>query len=189
MIIDEPTIYDQLRSFSGSRKKVRLTRSIPSEPTHNGFVVGLSVDWVLFHQFHDFFPDGYTILRVDDITALRAGPYERQWERMLAAEGLLQGAAPRADIELGDIASLLKSLMALRENVILQCEDDEEDIEDFYIGKILSVGDKSVRFASFDALGSWDDEAHVILFDEITRLQIETPYSRTFSKYVDPYEG
>lgn len=186
--MDEDEVRRQLLSLAGTRKKVHLTRGFPSEPRHNGFVLALGDEWVLLQQFHDFYPEGYTTVRVRDITDVRSGEYERHWERMLAAEGLLDRVAAPGDVPLDDVPRLLTALQRRGQNVILECEDPDEDVEDFYIGQILSVDEDSVRFANFDGLGRWDDAPHMIPFGEITKLQFETLYVQTFSKYLEgPY--
>jgi hypothetical protein len=186
--VDEDEVRQQLQSLVGTRKKVRLTRGFPSEPRHNGFVLALGREWVLLKQFHDFYQEGYTAVRVRDITDVRSGEYERHWERMLAAEGLLDRITAAGDVPLDDIPQLLKALQRRAQNVIVECEDPNEDVEDFYIGQILSVDEDSVCFANFDGLGQWDDAPHTIPFGEITKVQFETPYLQTFSKYLEgPY--
>ena len=164
---------------------MRLTRSIPSETHHSGFIVGVGRDFVLLHQFHDFYPEGLTALRVKDITNVRSGKFERLWERMLAAEGVLVQSALPADLRLADVSELLKALQQRGENIILECEDPEADQKDFYIGQILSVDYDSVVFANFDGLGHWDEVPHTIPYKEITKLQFDTPYVNTFSKYLE----
>jgi hypothetical protein len=182
--VDEDAMRERLGLFVGTRKKVRLTRGFPSEPRHNGFVLGLGREWVLLQQFHDFYPEGYTALRVKDITDIRSGEYERHWERMLAAEGLLDRIAAPGDVPLDEVARLLKALQRRGQNVIVECEDPDEKVEDFYIGQILSVDEDSVCFANFDGLGRWDDAPHAIPLGGITKVQFETPYVQTFSKYL-----
>ncbi len=186
--MDEDEVGRQLRSLVGTRKKVRLTRGLPSEPRHNGFVLATGREWVLLQQLHDFYPEGYAAVRMRDITDVRSGEYERHWERMLAAEGLLDRITAPGDVPLDDIHQLLLALQRRGENVIVECEDPDEDLEDFYIGQILSVDEGSVCFANFDGLGRWDDSPHVIPYAEITKVQFETPYVHTFSKYLEgPY--
>ncbi len=70
---------DALIKLAGQPRKVRVRRRFPGELLHNGFVLGLGRDLVLFQQFHDFYPEGYTALRVDDIYGVRSGPHERFW--------------------------------------------------------------------------------------------------------------
>ena len=103
----------------------------------------------------------------------------------LAAEGLLGQVAVPNDVSLEDVAHLLTSLQRRGHNVIVECEDIEEDVEDFYIGQILSVDEDSVCFANFDGLGRWDDVPHAIPFEKITKLEFDTPYVQTFSKYLE----
>jgi hypothetical protein len=186
--MDRAAIQDQLCSFVNTRKKVRLTRSVPNESWHNGFVVAVGRDWVLLQQFHDFYPEGCTALRVEDITCIRSDEHERLWESMLVAEGIFDRLAAPYDVPLDDVANLLNALKQRGKNIIVQCEDAEEKVEDFYIGQILSVDHASVSFANFDALGRWDEAPHRIPYGEITQVQFDTPYVQTFSKYLEgPY--
>lgn len=188
MPVDEDDVRQQLRSLVGARKKVQLTRGFPCEKLHSGFVLALGREWVLLRQFHDFYPEGNTALRLRDITDVRSGEYERHWERMLAAEGSLDQVTATDDIPLDDISQLLLALQRRGQNVIVECEDTDEDVQDFYIGQILSVDEDSVCFANFDALGRWDDAPDTIPFEEITQVQFDTPYVQTFSKYLEgPY--
>jgi hypothetical protein len=182
--MNEDAIREKLGTFVGSWLKVRLTRAIPSDPRHNGFVVAVGRDWVLLQQFHDFYPEGYAALRVKDITDIRSNEYERLWERMLAAEGILDQLTLPYDVPLEDIQHLLTALQRRGDNIIVECEDANQEIEDFYIGQVLSLDDDSLSFANFDALGRWDDAPDTIPFNEITQVQFETPYVRIFSKYL-----
>jgi hypothetical protein len=163
---------------------VRVRRNIPSEPNHYGFVLGLGHELVLLQQFYDFHSEGYTVLRLADIAGVRSGPDERHWERMFAAEGILDSVGISYGVSLRDLPTLLRGLQQRGDNVIVECEDTKEPIEDFYIGKIISVAE-SLLFANFDALGRWDELPHAIAFDEITQVRFETPYVRTFSKYLE----
>jgi hypothetical protein len=79
----------------------------------------------------------------------------------------------------------LKALQERGNHIIVECEDAEEEIQDYYIGQILSVDRGSLCFANFDALGRWDKDAHTISLEEITKLQFDTPYVQTFSKYLE----
>ena len=54
----------ELIAFSGTRKKVRLTRRQPSEPRLNGYILDVRDKLLLKHCFDDFKPDCYTICRI-----------------------------------------------------------------------------------------------------------------------------
>lgn len=176
---------ERLQPFVGSGKKVRLTRAIPHEAWHNGFVFALGQEWVLLQQLHDFYVEGYTTIRLADISDIRSGEHERYWERILAGEGILDQIRPPCDVPLDDVASLLEFFQQRGDNVIVECEDRDENLEDFYIGRILSVDNESISFANFDTLGRWDDDPHTVSLQEISKVQFDTPYLKTFSKYLE----
>lgn len=85
--MDVTELREFLRLAEAGKQEVRITRSVPSEPFHSGFVLGVGEQLVMLWQFHDFYPEGFTTLRLSDITEIRSGEHERLWERMLAGEG------------------------------------------------------------------------------------------------------
>jgi hypothetical protein len=185
-------IRDQLRAFAGTTRKVRIERRQPKEPRANGFVLDVGEELVLLQVFHDFYPEGIAVLRLCDVLEVRYGPYEHHWERMLRAEGIAPTALVGAPPPLDDMHDLLESLRERGANVIVECEDDEEPISDFYIGRVLKVDAGTIEFANFDALGKWDDEPHRIELAEITNVGIQTPYLEIFSRHLEsscPFEN
>jgi hypothetical protein len=103
----------------------------------------------------------------------------------MTGEGLLDRVPATSDVPLDDTAHLLSALQHREQNVIVECENRDADEKDFYIGQILSVDVRSLSFANFDALGRWDERPHTIPIETITKVQFDTPYVRTFSKYVE----
>jgi len=101
---------DRLSKVVGRLKMAHILRGYPGDPTHNGFVLGLGRDLVLLHQFHDFYPEGYTALRVADIKRVRSGAHERSWETMFRGEGLLDRVGIPYEVPLDDYRSLLAAL-------------------------------------------------------------------------------
>jgi hypothetical protein len=93
---------DRVSKLVGQPKKAHLTRGYPGQPTHNGFVLGLGRDLVLLHQFHDFYPEGYTALRVADIKRVRSGEHKRFWETMFRGEGLIERVGIPYEVPLED---------------------------------------------------------------------------------------
>jgi len=122
-------------------------------------------------------------MRVDGIASIRCGEYEKHWTKMLADEGIA-GFLPKLDIVIGDLSSMLSQLQQTNRNFVIECESRDDDIEDFYIGRILTIHDQFCEFANFDGLGPWDDEPHTIQPDDITRIQWDTPYANTFSRHL-----
>lgn len=176
--------YEDLQPHLSSRQKIRIERRRPANPHLNGYLVGLSPRLGMMHCFDDFQPDGYTIFYLDDIEDIRSNEYERHWDHMLAAEGLLQGLDTVPNVNLRSMATALTSSTQAVDMLVVECEDFDRDIQDFYIGKLVSVEGKVVEFDNFDALGSWDAKTHRIELTEITLVQLETDYLKRFSRYV-----
>ena len=182
---------DQLQEFAGTLQKVHITRLPTSNPTANGFVLAVYEPWFLLWQFHDFYPDGFTVMHVDDIERIRHGPYEDYWLKMLQTEGIVQ-SLPEANFLIDDLHSMLKQLKAKPANCVIECEGYEGEDSNFYIGRVVDVEADLCRFAYFDTLGRWDDELHEIPFDQITRLEFDTPYIDIFSRHLEgpcPFEA
>lgn len=177
----------EIRGYLGTRRSVKLHRPFPSDPRLNGYIVAASDELVVVHAFHDFMPDGYSVVRARDIDRIESGPHERFWDTMLEGEGLLGGLETMPPIELGSMAEAVRSTMEQSAYLVVQCEDREEKIQDFYLGYVEAMGVGEILFRHFDAAGRWHEAPGCIDIDEITRLQLDTPYIRRFSKYVKPY--
>jgi hypothetical protein len=180
--MDDPK--DMLRAHVGARRKVQVERSRPSNPRLNGFVLASSETLCYMHVFHDFYPDGYVVVRLDDVESVRSGPYERFWDEMLSGKGLLGGLERPPPVDLSSMEAAIASIDRACGRMIIQCEDDEEDVEDFYIGVVAQQGDGAVLFHHFDGLGRWESPGAVIEYAEVTMIQIETPYMQQFWSHV-----
>lgn len=108
-----------LRQFAGTLRKVRIERRTPCEPRANGFVLAADEEWFLLWQFHDFFPDGFSLMRVDGVSHVRFDDYERHWTKMLADEGIATSLHD-PQIELAGIHSMLCQLQAKRCNFVIK---------------------------------------------------------------------
>lgn len=177
-----------LKSFVGTLKQVRVTRPFPGNPSHFGFVLGVGKELVLLHQFHDFYPDGYAALRLEDIVTIRSGEQERFFESILHREGLMDEVGIADPPSLDSLPALLEDLKRRERNVVLEVEGDDSDEDDeFLIGRIVRLTPDGVELLYFDPLGQWDLDPIEIGFDEITQVQFETPYVNKLSKYLsDP---
>jgi hypothetical protein len=176
---------DRLAKLVGRPKKVHLTREFPGEPTHNGFVLGLGHDLVLLHQFHDFYAEGYTALRVAEIKRVRSGKHERFWETMFRGERILEHVGIPYEVPLDDFRSLLNFFHRRGQHVIIECEGRESaDHDDFYIGELVAMDEETTSILHFNAMGQWDREPSVVAYDDITKIQFDTPYINIMSKYL-----
>ncbi|MEM7235984.1 MAG: hypothetical protein AAF517_27710, partial [Planctomycetota bacterium] len=104
---------------------------------------------MLLWQHHDFFPDGFTLVRVEDVTRVRFSDCERHFTRMFEAAGLV-AEFPQSPIELGSLPFMLGQLSARNEDFIVECEEEDENIEDFYLGRVIECADDHCTFAHYN---------------------------------------
>jgi hypothetical protein len=185
--VESDLMHRRLEELAGDRaKKVQLTRLFPGDPTHYGLVLRVGAEWVVIAVFHDFYPEGYTACRIRDVVEVHSGKREQFWAKMLAAEGLLDRIADPGDVGLDSTRALLSTLQARGRNIIVECEDPDDDEDDvFLIGQILDVTVTSLSFTHFDSLGRWDDAPRTIPLEDITQVQFESPYVEIFSRHLE----
>lgn len=172
-----------LAAHAGTRRKVRIERNRPCHRMLYGYVVDAAHGLALVHPFDDFHPDGYAIIREQDIVAVRQGDHEAFWDRMLESEGLLGGLDEAPKIDLGSMAAAIESAAALHEFLIIECEDEAEDIRDFYFARVESITRTHAHLRCVDGQGRWE-EPDTVPLEDITLVQIATPYLTRFATYV-----
>jgi len=173
-----------LSSYVGTRRKVRVERNRPSDRLVNGYILEIRNGLILIHPFDDFEPDGYAVIRVRDVVGVRSNHYERLWDRMLSGEGLLGGLDAAPEVDLSGMRSVIVSAAARFRFVVIECEDEHESLQDFYLGEVIDVVGDIVRFRCLNALANWDEEIVEIRMDEITKVEFDTPYIQRFTKYI-----
>lgn len=178
-------IWNKLRSYVGTRQKLRVDTQCSCQERLNGYLLGLSDELGLMHCFNDFMPDGYIVFRLAYVDTLRSNKYERFWDRMLAAEGLLSGVDVKLEIDLTSFGSAIHSISNRFETMIIESQSPGEESQDFYIGQVVSLKKNKVVFDHFDALGRWESEPSVIPLREISFVQFATPYIEIFGKYLN----
>jgi hypothetical protein len=184
-----------LKRCLGKYRKVRITRSTPDEGFTHGYVLGLSDSLALLFSFHDFFPEACHVIRLRDIEGVQSGENERFWDRLLAAEGLLDAVGISALPPLDDMETLLKHLRDTNSSAIVEAEngvesdngDEEESV--YLIGRVVRVEDGTCWIHEFDALGQWEAEPYSIDVEYITQIQLEAPYMAVFLRNMPPFPG
>lgn len=177
------TLLERLQEHAGSKKKVMLMRFPPFEETHHGFLLSVGDTWTLLWRFSDFDPDGFEILRTEQITDIRSGKFERKWEQMLKDEGALD-SWPTLELPLGDTFTLVADLQNRGEFIEVELENADHLEQTFFIGRIVTHDKHLLRFAHFDGEGVWRNKSYTIGFSDITCMRFKTPYAETFAKYL-----
>ena len=172
----------RLGKLRADRAYVKIERAISGAEVLHGFVLGHSRELVLLHTVREFHLDGYSIVRVRDIDAVRCGRHEKFFLRMLRSEGVVREVGLANRVSLTNMSSALKALAHEDRIVSVECETDDD--ETFYAGKVRGVKAKSVELRTFDALGTWDAKPDTIETASITLLSWDTEYLRVFAKHL-----
>lgn len=135
-------------------------------------------DLVMVQYLYDFLIDGYKILRIKDITAIRSGNHERFSEKILRDEGILN-QVKTPPVSVNNWGTVLRDILVLEKNIVVECEI----LGEFYIGRIVEVSKFTLSLLHFDPLGEWDDEPTQIAFKDISVVSFDDRYSSIMSKY------
>ncbi len=179
-----------LAKHVGSRKNVQIDRDLEQDPSVSGYVLAVGDELALLHTFDDFEPDGYMLIRMDDVEDVVRGDEEKHWDTMLEGEGLLGGLDTDFEIDLCSWEAAIADVHERFGPMIVECEDrdEDEDEETSYVGRVSEITDRSVVLETVDGTGRWDDEPEEIPFMDITAVQFGTPYLERFWKYVEEEE-
>lgn len=182
----EPDLSERLKSVASDKRMVRIVRSLPGEPYENGFVVGVGEELVLLHQFHDFYPEGYTAMLLEDIQDIRCEKRNQLFRNIIRSEGICTDYSLEHIIDLRSVELLMKSLFGRYDFVILECESRvwaEED--DYYIGRILSVDEERTVLKCFDSEGVWDSRSTSVQHRDVSKIEFDSPYINLFSRHLE----
>jgi len=175
-----------LAKHVNSRKNIQVDRDLFEESSVSGYLIAMSDDLALLHTFDDFEPDGYMIIRTDDVEDVTRGKHERHWDRMLGGEGLLSGLDPEFSIDLSSMRTAIADIQRLFGKMVIQCEDrDEDDEETMYLASVVELTDRDAVIDELDATGHWGDEPEAIPYLDITTVEFDTPYINRFWKYAE----
>lgn len=175
-----------LRSALKRRESVKISRREHEDVGVYGFPLAVSAQLVLLREVRDFDVDGFTVLRLADIVAVRSGASERFVERALRDSGELATARPgRRPLTIGTWKDVFQALAATAEVVTVECEPTEED--EFLVGKVVGLSPDAVGIHHFDSTAVWDSSPIVVPFGAVRRVSFGTRYTRVFARYVsDP---
>jgi hypothetical protein len=161
--------------------KVSRTR-LPAKALY-GFPLKLADGLVLIQTLQDFDLAGYSVIRLRDVSAVRRDERDQFAQRVVRDRvGRAAIRQPTPAVPLHDWMGLFRGLGASERVIIV--EREARDHAWFAIGRILAVSADSAGIRGFDARGHWDADPTIVPFDEVTRVQFDTPYSTAFGPYL-----
>ena len=177
----EQDLLEILDSAIKERSVITIERPELPEPELLCIPISRSDELILVHAFYDFHPDGYRIVRVDDVYAIFREGSELFFERIFKGEGVYSRLKTPQGIDLTSWKEVLESLKGRYQYCIVECEAEEE----FLIGKVMEISDWEFTFWYFDAAGKWDEELDVVDYDELTSVGFDDCYTNTIVKYIE----
>ncbi len=179
--VDREAIIEAIQSAIDAGRKAQLVRADFLQDSWNGFPLVLGEELVLARTLRDFVFDGFSVLRLGDVTEVRSSEVERFFDRVIKAEGLERDLAPPKPILLRSMRTALESIRGHYRHVIVECEGVDDD--DFFLGEIARVDDEHLHLLYIHIDGTRDREATKIPLDEITLLRFDETYLRLYGKY------
>ncbi len=177
--VDHAAIAEALHRAVERGEKVQIERGGLENEYWNGFPLVVSDDFVLMRTLHDFALDGFAVLRLRDVTAVRSSDTERFFERVLRAEGMLDKVAAPRPVLMRSWRSVLESVRAHYRYAILECEREGE----FLLGELVSVDDESVSLHYLQVNGTRERALTRVSLDELTLVRFDEQYVNLFGKY------
>ena len=175
----------KLEDIIQKRQMAHISFANPEMYNLNGFPLRLGSRLLLFQSINDFHLDGYYIVDISSIKAVRSNRFERSFEKIFKAEGLIERIVNPEWCELQDWKLALRSLNSAGENIIVEWMDEGELV--FFIGKVVRFNRNYASFRQFDTKGKWWP-SWPIPYDNIVNIQFRNEYINIFSKYVKPYK-
>jgi hypothetical protein len=172
-------VLKELKEAAAERRLVSIDRRELQELT--GFPLAVGCRLVLIRPLNAemLLPDGYMIVRVQDVTGVRASPWDAAVQRALAADSLLPDPAGTPAVRLDDWASALADLHARGEPVSLEREDEEGG---YAVGILAAISDDHTEIRHVGADGAWEDEDWTFDHAAITLVAFGRRYIEVFSR-------
>ena len=137
---------------------------------------------VLIQYIYDFTFDGYKVLSLQDISNIKRSKVEKFFEKLIKDEGIYKQMTMPDLTCFDDWKGLIDELSKQNKNITIECENLED--RKFYLGKVVEIRDKCIKFLTFDALCVWKKRANIINYKDITTITFDNMYSTILSRYV-----
>ena len=162
---------------------IKIERAGIEEHDISGFPLILSEHLLVMSNIFDFHNEGFSVIRLKDITDAYSKESCAFYEQICISEGLKKRANDSLIKDATDFAAVLRQLIPYDKFVTIACELEDSEFS-FSIGKVSSVDGSIVQFHYFDSMGVWEDEMRSIPLHEITRVAIGGHYANVFYRYV-----
>ena len=177
---------EKLQELVQLRRAIRIRPKFATDQAIHGFPLTVTDQFVLIQEINDFHLDGYTIIPLRNLYAVRSGKAERMIERVFTGEGTIDKIKTPDDLRLDSFRDLFRSIQKLGKLVIVDSVEVDGDMmeEDSFIGRIVGMSPRSVAILNFTGAGVWDTEPTVVAYKQIKWITFDNEYVNTFAKYL-----
>lgn len=172
-----------LTQFQGDRSLVSIFRDQIDGQSIEGYVLAVSDELMVLQYVNDFRLDGIKVLRVADISDAESSETTEFQQELLIGEGLEQQVQFDAKFNAASWASILAQFASTYPIMIIECENSDEN--SFVIGRVVAVHEDRVEMLGFAGNGSWDEEAVVLSFEDLTSCQVGSNYLNVYQRYFE----
>lgn len=176
---------EQLTALAKSGRYCTLKRSLAEDARHNGYVVSVGAEHFAMEQFHDFHSEGISIFPIAYVIDISINERDDLFHRAIENEGLHCQIPPVEALE--SFVATLRWAHKQGEVLVIQQESFFAEDSDFSLGRIMALDNEWIELALLDSKGHWDEETVEIEIEEVTRIDVLTPYCAMFAKYCDPF--
>lgn len=145
---------------------------------YNLIPLKINGDMILAARDSDFLIDGYLIFPLSAVE--KADKKGKKYNEILAREGINKNI-PVPEIDISSVSSVCSHFAKSGETVSVETIGGE-----YYLGRIIKAGKKSMVFAWFDARGKWYEPVK-IRYRELWLLSYKGRYGEIFARYADKY--
>jgi hypothetical protein len=131
-------------------------------------------------NFFDFLPDGFIVVRLEDIKEVRYNDACEYFEDIVKQEGALEQIQNALPILLDDWRNVFTSLKDA--GLIAIVDIGKENCVN--VGKIVDASNQDVVMRCFSPAGIWDNEEWEEPYTNITSIRFLSHYTQIYSKYL-----
>lgn len=171
-------VLQALRVAARSQTLVRIVRRDLPLPNIDGYVNKVGPALVLLQPVRDRIDlDGYDVIRVADITGVKASPRERYYTAALRLKGV-HPAAPHP-IDLSNMGSVLK--MGMHHTPLLVIHREIAFPDECEIGRPRGVRANRYQLHWINPSAEFEVDDRVYKISDVTRVQFDGEYERTLA--------
>jgi hypothetical protein len=163
-------------------RESRYVKILPNKeflPTIHCIPISASDSLLYALDFHDFLPDGLTIVRMGDIGEIQYDKACVFFESVVKAEGAMDIVRSAPKIELADWRTALSHVAGT--GAIVVVDVGKEGCVN--VGVILEAADSGLVMRCFSPDGVWDDDVWNEAYDDITGVKFNSRYTEAYARH------